>query len=255
MDSLNLQGGDIVIEIGPGHGELTGQLLKHPIKVVAVEKDHSLVSSLKENAKFLIPNAESTSNGEMPKLEIVNGDALTILPSLTRNSKLEIKNSDYKVVGNIPYYITGHLLRILSELGHKPKIITLLIQKEVAERIVAKPPNMNLLAAVTQSWSSPKIIARVGKKEFSPPPKVDSTVIRLTPRSLPCTEGAREAEYYKFLRALFKQPRKTILNNLAPTRDKEAIASKLKEINIDPNDRPQDISLENTIKMFGMLYN
>ncbi len=244
-----------MIEIGPGHGELTGELLKCPVTVVAIERDKALADFLNKNFKIQISNFKS--NPKLPKLEVVNADALKILPSLMENLSFDICH--LKLAGNIPYYITGHLLRILSELEFKPEVITLLIQKEVAERIVAKPPKMNLLAAITQSWAEPKIIASVGRKEFSPPPKVDSAVITLAPRSLPSTGGAREAEYYRFLRVLFKQPRKTIANNVMTKFksqiSKDELAQELKQINVDAGNRPQDLSLSEIQNIFKKLYN
>ena len=245
---LNLKHGDIVLEIGPGHGELTRELLGHPVTVIAIERDKTLVD-------FLNQNFQSTFKSQFSKLEIINGNALEALPDFIKNSKLKIKNSNYKIAGNIPYYITGHLLRILSELEHKPEKIVLLIQKEVAERITAKPPKMNLLSAITQSWAKAEIGAFVGRKDFSPPPKVDSAVIILTP-----LENTGEYEsYYQFVRHLFKQPRKTILNNLTSGAafliDKNALISKMKKIGIDPSNRPQNLSLEDIKQLCKVVYN
>ncbi len=256
-DSLNPKSGDIVVEIGPGHGELTEELLKYPVTVLAVERDEALVNFLNKNFKTQISNFKSNPKSRLPKLNILNGDALKILPSLIGRLEFDIGHSGYKVVGNIPYYITGYLLRILSGLEHKPEAITLLIQKEVAERIVAKPPKMNLLAAVTQSWSEPKIILSVGRKEFSPPPKVDSAVITMVPGGSPSTLGAREAQYYEFLRVLFRQPRKTIVNNLM-TNDKlqmtkNDLIKELTKMNINPLDRPQDLSADDIAGIFKII--
>ncbi len=257
VDALNIKSGDVIVEIGPGHGELTKKLLERPVTVVAIEKDLRLVDLLTKNFKVQISNSKSNPKSQLPKLNVINADALKALPSLTENLSFDICH--LKLVGNIPYYITGHLLRILSELEHKPEIITLLIQKEVAERVVAHPPKMNLLAAVTQSWSEPKIIARVGKKDFSPPPKVDSAVITLVPKSPLSTPSTRGTEYYPFLRILFQQPRKTIANNLTAKSkfqiSKDELTQELKQININPGDRPQNLSLAEIQNLFATLYN
>ena len=244
VDALNIKSGDVIVEIGPGHGELTEQLVisnkELVTRIIAVEKDKKLAQLLKE--KFENNN----------KVEIVSGDILKLLPSLVTDYLLPI--TDYKIVGNIPYYITGHLLRILSELKHKPEIITLLVQKEVAERVVVHPPKMNLLAAATQSWSEPKIIAHVGKKNFSPPPQVDSAIVTLSPK--PHTPNPR---YFEFLRTLFKQPRKTIANNLMANdklqMTKSELTKKLAAVRINPNDRPQNLSLSEMQNLFRTLYN
>lgn len=234
VDTLELKEGDAVIEIGPGHGELTSEIILkfkslniEKYKIIAIEKDKELVKNLKE--KFI----------QDKNIEISEGDALKILP---------FKIQNYKIVGNIPYYITGYLFRILSELEKKPFLIVLLIQKEVAERICAKPSKMNLLAASVQFWAEPKIIGNVGKKDFRPQPKVDSTIIKL---SIKNQESIINNErYYRFIKILFKQPRKTILNNLRPIiNNQRFLIEKLEEIGVNPQARPQNLSIEQIIKL------
>ncbi|PIR98355.1 MAG: 16S rRNA (adenine(1518)-N(6)/adenine(1519)-N(6))-dimethyltransferase RsmA, partial [Candidatus Colwellbacteria bacterium CG10_big_fil_rev_8_21_14_0_10_41_28] len=154
---------DIVVEIGPGHGELTRRLLKYgPKKLIGVELDENLIKT------FLVDLSQ-----ENESLTIVNSDIKTYLP--------KIKEKDYKLVGNIPYYLTSHLLRIISELQNKPSLIVLTVQKEVAERICATPPKMNLLAASVLYWGSPEIVRYISKNSFRPSPKVDSAIIKIIP--------------------------------------------------------------------------
>ena len=105
------------------------------------------------------------------------------------------------------------MFRILGDLEQKPELIVLLIQKEVAERVCAKPPEMNLLAASVQIWAESKIIGYVSRDDFSPPPKVDSAIIRLLPTRIYTDKNTDLCGYYKFIKILFKQPRKTIVNN------------------------------------------
>ena len=187
IEALDLKSGDVVVEIGPGKGALTIPLCENcqklGCKIIAVEKDKDLADDLKNKIYDL---------GLDKNIEIIEGDALKTLPRLIHNSELRIKN--YKIVGNIPYYITGYLLRILGELENKPSLIVLTIQKEVAQRVCAKPrtrrrqgyggQGMNLLAASVQFWAEPKIIGSVSKKDFWPIPKVDSAIIKLTPLTL-----------------------------------------------------------------------
>jgi 16S rRNA (adenine1518-N6/adenine1519-N6)-dimethyltransferase len=277
VDSLGLEKGDVVIEIGPGHGELTRELVSTPgVTVIAVEKDRRLVSELKENFKFQISNFETpkqslrdatgqaNSNDQISKLQIVEGDALKILPTLIQNSKFlprrqagKIKNSGYKVAGNIPYYITGKLLRITGDLITNYQLpittIVLTVQKEVAERICAKPPKMNLLAASVQFWAKPEIIGFIPKKDFSPPPEVDSAIVKFEIRN---SKLEIQDSYYKLVRILFKQPRKTILNNLAggPELNKKKLVKKLKELKINPEDRPQNLSVDDIKKLARLMY-
>jgi 16S rRNA (adenine1518-N6/adenine1519-N6)-dimethyltransferase len=238
--SLEMRPGETVIEIGPGHGELTEPLLAAAARgdaaVVAIEKDHRLASRLVENG--------TRSPG---RLIVVKGDALKELPGAVA----ALGGGNYVIAGNIPYYITGKLLRILSELGHKPRTSALMIQKEVAERICAAPPDMNRLAASVQFWAEPKIIARVPREDFSPPPEVDSAVILLQTKT--DTPAVEPPLYYKIVRGIFAQPRKTILNNasaLAGERaTKDAIAAAIGRIGVDPEARPQNLGIEQLIAL------
>lgn len=246
VDSLELKKGELIIEIGPGHGELTKNLKSQTylpdgqvsnLKILAIEKDHRFVLELREKFAF------------DKNIEIIEGDALKTLKSHVLHLK------SYKIVGNIPFYITGHLLRILGELKNKPSLVVLTIQKEVAERIMAGSRKMNLLAASVRFWAEPKIIGYISKKDFQPAPEVDSAIIRLETRDK--QQGARNVEgYYKFIKVLFKQPRKTILNNLASGVEyqesgikKQEIIEKLRKIGVIPNDRPQDLSVEQILKL------
>ncbi len=228
--------GDIktVIEIGPGRGALTKPLAEalanNVGRLISVEIDSSL--------------ANLARTWKLENLEIIEGDILEILPELVS----EFKNQDYALVGNIPYYLTGFLLRKISELAKKPVQTIFMIQKEVAERIVAEPPDMNRLSASVQFWAKPKVLKVISKKNFDPPPKVDSAIILLETKSFR-QETASEI-YYSAVRALFSQPRKTILNNLAAEfKDSRKIASEkalkaLKSAGLSPSLRPQNLSVE-----------
>lgn len=249
-DALDLKKGDTIIEIGPGHGELTEELrIKNKeLRIITIEKDRELAGALKK--KFF----------QDKNIEVIEGDALKILPAL--NTKYKIQDTGYKLAGNIPYYITGYLLRVISELQFKPELTILTLQKEVAQRICALrqaqgKPNMNLLAASVQFWAEPKIIGYISKKDFRPAPKVDSAIIKLQTISDPPTPRLRRASklqaenYYKFIKILFKQPRKTILNNLISSiknqdskNKKERILEILKNARINPLDRPQNLNIE-----------
>lgn len=250
VESLELKDGDVVIEIGPGHGELTEELAKSEerkakskeekgIKIIAIEKDEELAKDLK--IKF-----QNNNN-----IEIIGGDALEILLNFTE----KLKNlKTYKLAGNIPYYITGYLFRILGEFENKPEIIVLTIQKEVAERVCAEPPKMNLLAASVQFWAKTEIVSYISKKDFDPIPKVDSAIIKLKVESDPSAGGVKsrieEENYYHFIKILFKQPRKTILNNLEfGFQNKEEISKKLEEAGIKPSDRAQNLNVGQILEL------
>ncbi len=232
------------IEVGPGKGALTKPLaeaLKRTGgRLIAIEKDPLL--------------AAEARNWNIENLELVEGDVLEKLPAIIQN----LKPASYSLVGNIPYYLTGFLLRKISELPEKPARSVFMVQKEVAERIVAKPPKTNRLSASVQFWAEPRILKAVSKKSFNPPPKVDSAIILLETIILP-PETVPEA-YYSAVRAIFSQPRKTILNNLAERfNDPRKIASKkaaeiLEEAGLSVALRPQDLSVED-IKLISKAIN
>ncbi len=235
--ALNLEAGDTVIEIGPGRGALTFPILEKcgevGCKLIAIEKDPSLAS------KFQITNS---------KFQIIEGDVLKELPKLIRDWDLGFGN--WKLAGNIPYYITGKLLRIFSELENKPELIVLMIQKEVAERICAQPPRMNLLAAAVQLWAEPKILFTLKPEDFNPPPEVHSAVIKLETRSQNLKSETAD-NYYKMIKIIFKQPRKTLVNNLGIglKKPKNEIENALKSLGLSPQIRPQNLS----VKEIGLL--
>ena len=238
VDALDLKKRDVVIEIGPGHGELTEELrIKNKeLRIITIEKDGELAEALKK--KFF----------QDKNIEVIEGDALKVLKSYTLNFK------SYKIAGNIPYYITGYLLRIIGELERKPELTVLTIQKEVAQRICAQPSTrrrqgyggrgMNLLAASVQFWAEPKIIGYISKKDFRPAPKVDSAIIRLRIKNRDL--GTKNDDYYKLIKVLFKQPRKTIFNNFcgAGKSNADKCRSILLKASINPSDRPQNLNIE-----------
>jgi len=153
--------------------------------------------------------------------------------------------SAYKLVGNIPYYITGKLLRVIGELKKKPRVIVLTIQKEVAERLCANPPKMNLLAASVLFWGEPEIVRLVPKGAFSPQPKVESAIVLIKPRENQKSE-AEAKKYYSFIKILFNQPRKTIVNNIANglTITKKEVEFILLSSGIEPGLRPQNLDID-----------
>lgn len=230
-ESLDLKDGDTVIEIGPGHGELTKELRIQNSKcgIICIEKDRELASGVKSL--------------KLGNFEVIGGDALKILPEIAEGLK------SYKIAGNIPYYITGHLFRVIGDLKNKPEICVFTVQKEVAERICSEPPRMNLLAASVRFWANPKIASYVPKKYFRPEPKVDSAILELRIKD---EESRIKEKYYKLIKILFKQPRKTVLNNLASGfkgEKKEKIVEKLEKAGINSNDRPQNAEVRQLIEL------
>ncbi|MEX2033072.1 MAG: rRNA adenine dimethyltransferase family protein, partial [Candidatus Colwellbacteria bacterium] len=226
-----------------------------------------MIQALKEN--FQLSSLTRYSGSKRIRINsrvfgIIEGDVLKILPRVIPDYLLP--STDYKLIGNIPYYITGHLLRKVGELEKKPKLIVFTIQKEVAERIVAEPPKMNLLAASVQFWGKPKIVGYVSKKSFRPQPKVDSAIIKITPYHLPRHGGVSDMKdgrklaaekYYKFIKILFKQPRKTILNNLREgfKLSQKEIEKRLQKLEISPSLRPANLSMSDINKLTAIFRN
>lgn len=204
-----------IIEIGPGHGELTREIIKQlgnsvigGNKIIAIEKDAKLYAALVNNPEF------------KGKVQFVHGDARKVLPSLIT----KLPNYPITIFGNIPYYLTGYLLRLLGNLitrlpSYSITKISLLVQKEVAARACATAPRMNLLSAMLRGWAEPTTAFTVPRSAFTPPPKVDSALLLLTPRLLKGQAhremGAEElAHYFEVVKKVFRQPRKTLTNNL-----------------------------------------
>lgn len=245
VDALEFKKGDTIIEIGPGHGELTDEIIARLQnckikKIILVEKDEKLVEILKNLRETKWKQNKDT-------IKIIAGDIFKILPKIISDQQFAISN--YKIAGNIPYYITGYLLRVISELKFKPETVVFTIQKEVAQRICAQPPRMNLLAASVQFWAEPKIIGYISKKDFRPAPKVDSAIIRLKVTS--DKRQVKSEKYYKFIKILFKQPRKTIFNNFCGARKEniDECRNRLLKTGIDPSGRPQNLTIRQLKEM------
>ena len=230
---------DTILEIGPGPGNLTRKLAEKADRVIAVEKDRRLIAQLKEKFK--------NSN-----VEIVESDILKLkFETLIGNCKLKIEN--YKVVGNIPYYITSNLLRTIFERWPRPELIVLTIQKEVAQRITAKPPKMNLLAVSIQLFSEPEIISHISKENFRPRPKVDSVILRIKLRRAQQSKEFTE-RLFKIVRAGFSQKRKLLAGNLEKLGVKKEITLKVfDKAGIPGKARAENLSLEDWIKLANEL--
>ncbi len=224
---------DTVLEIGPGKGALTSKLLETGAEVVAIEKDRDLIDLLNEKFSKEIKNKQ---------LSLFCDNILQI-----DLKKLKLKN--YKLVANIPYYITGEILKKFLETEKSPQKITLLVQKEVAERIVAKNGKESVLSISVKIFGTPKYIQTVKAKYFSPAPKVDSAIIAIIPFEK--SKISNTEKFFPFIKEAFKSKRKTIFNNLKSTNlPKEKILETLKKISINEKTRPEDISVEKWIELF-----
>ncbi len=209
---------DIVVEVGPGRGGLTKELWATGASVIGIEKDHALSALLL-----------TQFDGHMHAIE---DDILTWDP---HSSPLPLIDHEYVLVGNIPYYLTSHLIRTVLMIWPKPRTIIFMVQKEVAERMTAKPPNMNMLAVLVQYYTTPKIMMRVKKENFYPKPKIDSAIIRMEPRpqdSLPITDSS----FFALVHRGFAHPRKMLHSSIS--------AEVLKLASIDSSRRPGTLTIE-----------
>jgi 16S rRNA (adenine1518-N6/adenine1519-N6)-dimethyltransferase len=221
---------DAVIEIGPGVGVLTLRMAPLVRKLTAVELDRRLYPFL---------HAELD---KYPGFKLVEGDALDFAPET-------LEPESYKLVANIPYYITSAILRHFLESQHRPLKTVLMVQKEVAQRIVAGPPDMSLLAVSVQFYGKPKIWSYVPAGAFFPPPKVDSAVLLIEtypPEENPFS-GVDERRFFEIVRAGFSQKRKQIANSLAnglsPQTDKARDQAVLEAAGIESTRRAESLSL------------
>lgn len=230
-EAADLTHNDVVLEIGPGLGDLTRQLVKRAGKVIAVELDEKLAGSL---AKQI----------EIENLEIVQGDILKFdLTQLPIN---------YKTVANIPYYLTSNLIRILSESPNPPVQMVLLVQQEVAERIAAKPGQMSILSISTQLYYTPGLGPVVAAELFEPSPRVDSQVIILKRHLDPLFENLDYRTYFRIVKAGFSGRRKKLRSSLAAGLNipKDQADHLLKAAGIDGDLRAQNLSLQDWHKLY-----
>lgn len=241
IDAADIGKNDTVLEIGPGQGSLTYHLAQRAKKVIAVEKDEKLYS-------YLLKKFEGVKN-----VEFVNEDILDFLESRIKN--YELRKGGYKIVANIPYYLTSFLLRKIFEMKNKPSEMILMVQKEVAERIVAKAGNMNLLAISVCLFAEPEILFNVSKNSFWPKPKVDSIVIKL--KSYKVCKVKNPEEFLQLVHAGFTAKRKLLINNLAKGLgiSKEKIFTIFKSLELDDKIRAQDLSVEDWLEICKKLNN
>lgn len=225
---------DTVLEIGPGTGTLTALLVKRAQKVIAVEFDKTLAVRLPERVK--------ADNLTVVEQDILTFDLTTLPPN-------------YKVIANIPYYLTSNLIRTLSESSNPASKVVILIQKEVAERVASKPGQMSLLSVSAQFYWDVSLGITVPARMFSPPPKVDSQVLILERPSKPKFNGIDQKQFFKIVKAGYSSRRKTLLNSLSAglRMDKPQTEKLIEEAGLSPTTRPQQLSMDDWHKLYKEL--
>lgn len=228
---------DTILEIGPGQGVLTEKLLETGAKIVAVEKDDGLYELLQE--KF----ANEIRSG---KLEILHEDILDFDVS-------RFKDSKWKLVANIPYNITGAILKKFLGSEWQPERVVLLVQKEVAERIIARNGKESILSISVKAYGAPRHIERVLAGSFAPAPKVDSAVIVIGNISKEFFGNIEEQRFFEIVRAGFASKRKKLSSNLASIIKKEEVIDAFRKLGLDENARAEDIDIETWKKLAANL--
>ncbi|MBU6351831.1 MAG: ribosomal RNA small subunit methyltransferase A [Chloroflexi bacterium] len=234
LEAAALSATDTVLEIGPGRGILTAALAKIAGCVVAVELDRRLIEPLQQQF------------ADQPEVAVVCGDILELSPEalLAHSCPSRRACSPYKVVANLPYYITSAVLRHLLEAAEPPALAVLMVQWEVAQRICAPPGDLSLLAVSVQYYAEPSLVARVPASAFHPRPKVDSAIVRLQVRPQPAVESPA-ALFFAVVRAGFSQKRKQLHNSLAAglQLEKWFVQKWLEAAGIDPARRAETLTL------------
>jgi len=230
VEASGVQGTDTVLEIGPGHGILTRALSEHVKKVIAIELDRHLFGELSESELA-------------DQVEFRQGNILDMSPS-------EIKKEfgPYHIVANLPYEVTSDILRKFLPDENGPETMTVMVQKEVGERIVAKNGKMSRLSLFCGYYSRTKLLFTVPRGAFLPPPKVDSCIMRFELKKERPLRGAAEDQFFTLTEAAFSQKRKKIGNTLKKILGPETDLI-LKNAGIDPDARPENISPENWVSL------
>ncbi|HRY63574.1 MAG TPA: 16S rRNA (adenine(1518)-N(6)/adenine(1519)-N(6))-dimethyltransferase RsmA [Patescibacteria group bacterium] len=256
---------DVVLEIGPGLGILTEELIKKAKRVVAVELDKKLFNFLSNKFKGV------------KNLELIEGDIISLFPCFITPL---FEGKKYKVVANLPYQITSHILRLLLEstpttlprratmrgtrlvshwetqtrVGGEITELVLMVQKEVGERICAKRGEMSVLSVMVQYYSQPEMVAVVSRDSFWPMPEVDSVIIHIkTLKHKNIKTKEQEQDFFKLVKIGFSGKRKMLKNNLRNVYEEERVLPVLKELGLDLKIRAEDLGVEEWVKLYKNL--
>ncbi len=237
--AASLKPDDLVVEVGPGMGALTQTMAGQAGQILAVELDQELVPKLQE---ILAP---------YPNVHIVQGDILELNLEQELAAVPAEPEHRYKVVANLPYYITTPILRYFFAQRFRPSIIVVTVQEEVARRMAAEPPEMNFLAVLVQFYGQPRIVLRIAAGAFYPPPKVSSAVVRIDMRETPLLDDRQALRFLRLVSGGFSQPRKQVHNPLAQTSglSRSEVVAILRQNGIDEKRRAETLSLEEWLRL------
>ncbi|MCA9353459.1 ribosomal RNA small subunit methyltransferase A [Candidatus Nomurabacteria bacterium] len=236
IDSADLKTGDLVLEIGPGYGAITEEVLARGFKVLAIEKDDAIVLHLKEKFKKEIADG---------KLHLVSEDVADF-----DISKIKKLAKSYKVVANIPYYITGLIIRKFLSSDFQPQTMSLLVQNEVAKRIVKREEGESILALSVWVYGTPEYITKVPKEAFRPVPKVESAIISIKNISKKNFKNHKEEEgFFELIKTAFLHKRKKAIKNIEDLYDEENLKEIWDKLGLEENHRPEEINLDKWISI------
>ncbi len=220
---------DTILEIGPGKGTLTENLLLSGATVYAIEKDRDLIPGLKEKFSEYIKNK---------KLILIEKDIRDI-----NLKSLKLKTGSWKLVANIPYYITGEIFRTFLENKIQPSSMTLMVQKEVGQRVVARDGKESILSISVKVYGKPTLVSYISRGNFFPAPNVDSAIITITNINKDFFKGFSEKELFEILKTGFAHKRKFLFSNLSSIISGEKLQKAFRKANIPLNIRGEDLSL------------
>jgi len=234
IQAADLKPNDVVLEIGPGLGVLTKEIAERAKKVIAIEKDNKLCAILKQELK------------DYKNIEVINADIL----------KYIILNTRYKILANLPFNIASPVIRKFLDppVGGPPADgMILMVQKEVAQRIAAKPPNMSILSVAVQLYAKPEILFSIPKESFLPQPKVDAAMLKIDSIKSPTINTGL---FFKIVKAGFSNPRKQLINNLSNglKEPRPEISEWLKNNNINPTQRAETLTIQDWIRLTRSFY-
>jgi 16S rRNA (adenine1518-N6/adenine1519-N6)-dimethyltransferase len=248
--AAGLTSSDLVIEVGPGLGVLTRRLVEKSGHVIAVEVDERMVEVLQNTL------------GANSNLSLINRDILEVDPLdliVQESSKFSsnlIQPYQYKLVANLPYYITQPIIRRFCEAKLKPALMVVMLQKEVAKNIVAKPGDLSILAISIQFYGKPQIVDIVPAGNFYPAPKVDSAILKIEMYPQPAVAVTSEANFFKTVRAGFCAARKQVANALSQGLDisKPEVRSLMQKAAVEPQKRAETLTLEEWARLEKVFY-
>jgi len=239
ISAADLSPRDLVIEVGPGLGVLTRELIQNAGYVISVELDSAVIDLLQTNLS------------QYDNFSLIHSDILKIRPEeIIEREKdkfpASVDTQRYKVVANLPYYITQPIIRHFCEAAVKPETMVIMVQKEVARNIIAKPGDLSILAVSVQIYGNPRIMGYVPAGNFYPPPKVDSAILRIDLYPQPAVSVTSIDNFFRVVKAGFSSARKQIVNSLAQGLEvtKPEVISLLDKAGVSPQKRPEMLTLE-----------